>query len=339
MEIAVTLPLKKEAEKDGIVILKNEETKLRYFALLGDEETIISCPDNSSAFDKIEVHPHVVVCQLPWMRDENGMMDTMELRKQFRVYQRAQKKWLINPKIQEDLDKPADSEETSPLNFGKVITLTPEYIHIHCDNSGEEDRVYVFKTKHWVEVPDWDLEMFTPIKHFISVRIGKFQKKPCLYLQGDNGKNPFSVYFLDSGEYFSVLNPLKQKGSENRCAVFYRIFSSYVIIGIGNGFSRSPDYFYLWRIQKQDFFAPKRVNREADLVEDAKFKHNYFTEEHIGVLANNDKFEIISTKTWEPVSVEFSYRVSACWVENLKVGDNGKMIAYVDGPERIETKL
>ena len=342
--ITITSNLVKKDGKEGIITYENEETKLLYFSDLPfwcnpkDVENIISCPDKRSAFDKIDVYKHIVVCRLP--------IHTTDDIEVFRVYLREKGEWLTNPDIKKALeDFPAQGivgkKEDEPINFGPVIDTSREYIHINTmDNKG---MVYVFGYAKWIEVPHWTLWINSPLKHFTKVALVNFTDRPCLLLTHENDKNPFSVFFLDRGEYFYTTTIPGMKDREQGCCVFNQIFSKYVVVGMGGGTDSRSDYFHIWRIKNNDYFSVK-IDGQNEL-EFNKFRYDLFTEKHIAVHVNrlypdqDPSFEIISTETWYPIEVEFQYNIKRKDVINPSILE-GKIIVSTPCPAiSIKTSL
>ncbi|MCX6755208.1 MAG: hypothetical protein NT068_01535 [Candidatus Nomurabacteria bacterium] len=346
---------------EDIVIFENKETNLMYFRLEFQDQ-IMTCPDEKSAFLSISVYSQVIICRLPqWSKNSSEEIATS--KEKYRIFLRKEREWLINPEIKEALDSfPVLSREKdikNAINFTQIIEIKHDYIHLGCQSAGVENRVYVFSNKHWISVPYSDLGISYPVTHFDKARLHYLKGGiPCLILLKEKAMNPLSLYFLPSikegGKYLEIPNAkdYQEKYPNSKCAVFRNIFSNYIVVAIGSGFSTTPKYFELYRLNSNNYL-PNEIDNEGNLIGDnVKFENEYFTENYILVKEKNNwiplsskeghsenLFSIISTQTWRVTPLAVEYFIGSTTSIVRPEIENGEITGRIPMPETVKLSI
>ena len=323
------LALQVETQKDGIVILKNEETGIHHFTLDDSERKIISCPDGKSAFDKIEIHSHIVICQLPWWR--NGEPTDGKWRKIFRIYLKDEKEWLINPCVIDDETLPLMDEEKGNLyNFFRVLSSGEHFIHLKCEKGSfenqnpQEDRVYCTKDCSWICVYDYgpSMEAKFLVGHFKEVKdVGvEYSPDECLLLTtADDRKCLYSLNPIIREEVWQSVPTPDEHGKKERIFLFHAIFKNYLVIKLGIG---RESWYYVWKKYKPGFYSSK-LNSKERLYLDTVFTEKYMAVRWSISSDLNDPFKVISTETWQ--SIEIQSEISISMVQFPKIDESGNL--------------
>ncbi len=335
METTITNNLTVETVKEDIVILKNDETGVRYFANNEIRYEIIKCPDGKSAFSKIEIHSNVVICQLPWWI--NGMPTDGEWHKVFRVYLRKEERWLENPTTIDKfadftLSKGGDEEGKEKINnFFRILSMNKDFIHLRCSKGSfakqnpEDDRVYCLKYRTWITVPECRFgKEKNLIHHFQEVKYVGVDYGPdeCLFLTtADNRKCLFSLNSVFIEERWHSVPIPDELGGKERIFIFHAIFKNYLVIE-ADILSKTTGY-YIWKKYRPGFYSnPFNKNSEKFVPE------TIFTENHIAVVISQSTtpptYSLISTKTWGKITL--SKEITASTFQFPKIDSNGKLI-------------
>ncbi len=317
--LTVSSQLEIEEEKYGIIVFRNAELPgAHYFAFANDDETLISLPDGTRVFRSIKLHPHVVVCH-------NFSIDDNELP--YHVYLVATKEWLANP-------------IPDKTGFHRIVSIEPEYLHLHCADT-DYGRVFAFENKKWLEVDVGDGSYHNIDNQFTGVKVCTFQDRPSLELSQEKNSpyNPVSIFLIDTGEFFSIpIPPNKYTPDGARYMTFNKIFPRYILIAFGDGItSFGLKFFLVWRIREQNYFSFEQANHAerptTSFDRDMTFVPNSFTEKHIAVQVRKDEYAVISTETWEPVELEFTYTVKTKSFRIATLPPDGVMTASISPPE------
>jgi len=336
-------------QQDGIFFYQNEEMGFKFFKTSEKSDTFIKHPDGKEYFNDIAVYPHIVVCELV-----QPIYEPDDTPTKYSIYLRKERRWLVNPEIEAGLkggnsSKSKNDEDKVSYRFFDIIEVNETYLHIACQGNGAENRVYVFKNKHWIEVPYSDTGTKFPITSFAKVTIGILDNKDCIILKRDGQMNPYSLYFLDVGEYFKVPNsPDFQPKYKGHCVIFNKIFERYVVIAVGKGIGTRPEAYYVWILEKKEYL-PALIDGDKFVEYQLRFSSNCFTEDFIPVLQttcwippesdrSEGRFTMISTQTWQSVEVEFTYTEKEKNFIRPEVVD-GKMVFKTQGPRFLEKTL
>jgi hypothetical protein len=310
----IQLLLQKTEEGNEEITIFSDPEKRKYFAHTGTEDCV-QCPDLVSGFDRITLHKNCVECC--------GNLNSEE--EYIRIYLLKTREWLTF---------------SIDLNFLSFIGEGENYLHLSHLNGG---LVYDLKNAQWVSIRRYDLGMIFFRNYFKKVEEITLHGRAALFLTVNEtpSLNPYSVHFLDTAEVLSLPLPdddeMKRREKDKRITIFSHIFEKYAVVSFSAGGFSHPDAHYIWSFVSNKYFSD---------FEDQKFSYGVFTEQYLVVHLSHFKernsskgLKILKSDTFEPIKIDFSYKVSFEWIDNISIDKKGNIVAVINGPKEIQTTI